>query len=148
MEMADAIAINKADGDSVGGAQRAQLEFQRALHLYPPKENGWIPRVTKCSARENTGIREIWGIVEDFVGHTRENGSFEKNRKGQNRHWFLQGVERLIWEQYRRDPAFIARREALLKQVEAGRISPFHAARTLMGQLELKDLNLHRSKTE
>ena len=52
IEMADAIAINKADGDNVERAQRAGVDFKRALQLYPPKENGWKPQVNLCSALE------------------------------------------------------------------------------------------------
>ena len=148
MEMADAIAINKADGSNLQQARQARAEFKRALHLYPPKENGWVPTISLCSSTENTGIHEIWGIVEDFVGRNKENGFFEKNRKDQNRHWFLQSVDNHIRQLFRQDPTFNKRQEALLAKVEAGKISPFYAAKILMGQLELKDLNLHRSNTQ
>lgn len=148
MEMADAMVINKADGDNLQRARQARAEFKRALHLHPPKANGWVPPVLLCSSTENTGIAEIWRVVEDFVRRGRENGHFDKNRKGQNRHWFLQGIDQQLSRLLDRDPNFKSRKEALLRQVEAGEISPFYAAKVLMGQLGLKDLNLHRSKTQ
>ena len=148
MEMADAIAINKADGGNLQQARQAQAEFKRALHLYPPKENGWVPPVSLCSSTQDTGIREIWGTVEDFVARGKENGFFERNRKDQNRHWFLQSMDHHIKQLFRQDPDFKIRQDALLKKVEAGNISPFYAAKILLGQLELKDLNLHRSKSQ
>ena len=50
MEMADAIVINKADGDNIKKANQAKLEFNRALHLFPAKKSNWQPKVTTCSA--------------------------------------------------------------------------------------------------
>jgi len=148
MEMADAMAINKADGDNLQAARQARTEFKRALHLYPPKENGWVPPVTLCSSTENSGIVELWEVVEDFVARGRKSGHFEKNRQVQNRHWFLQSIDHQLKRLIGQDPNFKKRQAALVKKVEAGKISPFYAAKILMGQLELKDLNLHRSKTQ
>ncbi|MGB5236713.1 MAG: methylmalonyl Co-A mutase-associated GTPase MeaB, partial [Flavobacteriaceae bacterium] len=67
MEMADAVVINKADGANLKRAMRAKSDFERALHLYPPKENRWSPKVLTCSAIENKGIAEIWKLIEDYV---------------------------------------------------------------------------------
>ncbi len=63
IEMADAIAINKADGDNLKRANLAKLEFNRALHLYPDKESEWKPKVMLCSAIKKTGIDEIWSMI-------------------------------------------------------------------------------------
>ena len=63
MEMADTIVINKADGDNVAKAKLAKTEFNRALHLFPAKSSGWIPKVTTCSAFEKTGIDNIFCTV-------------------------------------------------------------------------------------
>src|SRR5690606_6933909 len=66
MEMADSIIINKADGENLKAAKRAKTEFNRALHLYPEKESGWAPKTLLCSAIENEGIYEIWGMVSNY----------------------------------------------------------------------------------
>jgi LAO/AO transport system kinase len=66
MEMADAVVINKADGDNVTKANLAKTEFGRALHLFSEKKSGWIPRVATCSAIENTGIDAVWKIISDY----------------------------------------------------------------------------------
>ena len=76
MEMADAIVINKAEGDNLKKAQRAKSEFERALQLYPPKENGWIPKVSTCSSIENSGIVEIWETIEKFLDTTKDSVYF------------------------------------------------------------------------
>src|SRR5690606_30151690 len=63
MEMADAIIINKADGENLKAAKLAKTEFNRALHLYPAKESGWAPKTLLCSAIKNEGISEIWDVI-------------------------------------------------------------------------------------
>jgi LAO/AO transport system ATPase len=135
MEMADAIAINKADGSNLEKAELAATEFSRALHLYPPKANGWVPKVMKCSATENTGIEEIWEVVEDFVLSNRENGFFEKNRKVQNKNWFLQTVDEHIKQFFHQKESFKNAQIALLKDIEDNKISPFYAAKLLLDQI-------------
>lgn len=135
MEMADAIAINKADGSNVEKAKLAVTEFQRALHLYPPKQNGWIPKVMKCSASENTGVREIWAMVEDFAHQNKENGFFEKNRKNQNKNWFLQTVDDHLKQFFQQKPAFIKVQNELLKDIEQNKVSPFYAAKILLDKI-------------
>lgn len=135
MEMADAIAINKADGSNLEKAKLAVTEFSRALHLYPPKANGWTPKVMKCSATENTGILEIWQLVEAFVQQNKENGFFEENRKTQNKNWFLQTVDEHIKQFFYQRPAFQKAQAELLKDVEERKMSPFYAAKILLEQI-------------
>ncbi|WP_222984665.1 methylmalonyl Co-A mutase-associated GTPase MeaB [Flagellimonas meishanensis] len=132
MEMADIIAINKADGGNIEQAKLAVSEFSRALQLYPPKENGWVPKVVACSAAENTGIGELWEIIEDFIKKNRANGHFFENRKKQNRNWFLQTVDESIKHFFHQKPAFKKAQEKMLKEVEANKISPFYAAKVLL----------------
>ncbi len=132
MEMADAIAINKADGSNLEKAKLAVTEFSRALHLYPPKANGWTPKVMKCSATENTGILEIWHMVEAFIRENRENGYFEENRKTQNKNWFLQTVDEHIKQFFYQRPSFQKAKAELLTDVEERKISPFYAAKILL----------------
>ncbi|MCR9251560.1 MAG: methylmalonyl Co-A mutase-associated GTPase MeaB [bacterium] len=88
METADAIAINKADGDFVKAAKKAKVDYQNALHLFPPNENSWQPTVTTCSAVEKMGIDKIWETIESFERLVKGNGYFSKNRIDQNVHWF------------------------------------------------------------
>ena len=135
MEMADAIAINKADGSNLEKAKLAVTEFSRALHLYPPKANGWIPKVLKCSATENTGIQEIWEVVETFVQQNKENGFFEENRKNQNKNWFLQTVDDKIKLFFHQKASFKSEQEKLLKAIEDNKMSPFYAAKVLLDKI-------------
>ncbi len=132
MEMADAIAINKADGNNLEKAKLAETEFTRALHLYPPKENGWVPKVVRCSAIEGTGILEIWQIIEAYTAEGIENGHFQKNRKTQNKNWFLQTVDEQLKQFFYQKESFIRIREEMRQAVEENKISPFYAAKTLI----------------
>ncbi len=132
MEMADAVVINKADGANLKRALGAKSDFERALHLYPPKENSWSPKVLTCSALENQGISEIWDLIEDYVKLTRDNSSFEKNRKTQNKYWFLQTVERLLTQGFYQNPRITKELSEMTRKVEKNKISPFRAAEELL----------------
>jgi LAO/AO transport system kinase len=87
MEMADIVAITKADGDNVKRAQNARAEFQHALHLIRPDEDGWSPKVVACSAIDNTGIEETWDLVSTFISHQKSTGKFERTRQSQQIIW-------------------------------------------------------------
>jgi LAO/AO transport system kinase len=83
MEMADLIAITKADGANKLFAENARVSFQNALHLFPKKSSGWVPQVHTCSALTNTGIKELWEIITEYLNFARNSGYFEKFRKEQ-----------------------------------------------------------------
>jgi LAO/AO transport system kinase len=83
MEMADLIAITKADGLNTVIADNTRISFQNALHLFPKKASGWTPQVNTCSARNNTGIKELWEIIMKYIEFTKSSGYFESFRKEQ-----------------------------------------------------------------
>jgi LAO/AO transport system kinase len=83
MEMADLIAITKADGPNKIVADNTRIAFQNALHLFPRKPSGWLPQVHTCSARNNTGIEELWRIIMEYIEFTRKSGFFDTFRKEQ-----------------------------------------------------------------
>ena len=93
IEMADAIVINKADGDNEKNAKIAKVEFNRALHLYPLKESKWQPKVLTASALHNSGIEEINKMIVDYISLTKENNYFSQKRNDQNKYWLLQTIE-------------------------------------------------------
>ena len=83
MEMADMIAITKADGNNRLSAENAKVSFENALHYFPKKPSGWAPQVHTCSALTNTGIKELWDIIMEYSAFTKNTGYFEKFRKDQ-----------------------------------------------------------------
>jgi LAO/AO transport system kinase len=109
MEMADGIAITKADGSNIDKAKSARAEYARAIHLFPPTESGWIPEVKTCSAIENKGVNEIYEMIGKFVRHTKANGFFEEKRTQQNLAWFENLVQEKIRLQFFADRNFLER---------------------------------------
>jgi LAO/AO transport system kinase len=88
MELADALIITKSDGDNSIKAKNAAMEYKRALHLFPAKENSWIPQVSTCSALNKTGLDTIWELIEKYNNQMQANSYFMGNRKKQNNYWF------------------------------------------------------------
>ncbi|MCF7560216.1 methylmalonyl Co-A mutase-associated GTPase MeaB [Sabulilitoribacter multivorans] len=132
MEMADAIAINKADGDNLKHARLAKVEFNRALHLYPEKESEWQPKVTLCSALHNEGIDAIWKIILDYIQLTTKNTYFQAKRNDQNKFWLIQTIENQLKSDFFNAPKI---KKELIKQlqlIEDNKTTPFAAAYYLL----------------
>ncbi|WP_428229827.1 methylmalonyl Co-A mutase-associated GTPase MeaB [Flavobacterium sp.] len=132
MEMADAIVINKADGDNIKKANQAKLEFNRALHLFPPKKSNWQPKVTTCSAITKDGISEIWDTISQYFIQTNESGFFPEKRKEQNQFWMMETIDEHLKSNFYNQPGIIAQLEQIKKAVQNDEISPFAAAQSLL----------------
>ena len=87
MELADMLVITKADGDNLQKANNAKQEYQMALHLFPASENGWTPKVSVCSALEDTGIKDIWETISTYNQQMISNNYKDENRKKQDVYW-------------------------------------------------------------
>ncbi len=132
MEMADAIAVTKADGENVKPAIKAKAEYINALHLQPPSASGWIPKVTSCSSQTGEGVKEIWKMVEQFVKFTKENNWFEKHRAQQNLYWMRETVNEELKRRFYSDEKVQEKIKKLEQQVKEGKLSSFEAARKLL----------------
>ncbi|HSH30767.1 MAG TPA: methylmalonyl Co-A mutase-associated GTPase MeaB, partial [Thiohalobacter sp.] len=104
MEMADLIAINKADSSSKKQVQQAVREYKNALHLYPPAKSGWEPEVTTCSALEGTGIEDIWNIIEEYISTTKDSGYFREQRNRQAKYWMYESINSQLQDAFYNDP--------------------------------------------
>jgi LAO/AO transport system kinase len=132
MELADLIAINKADGENIAAAERARADTETALHFFSPPASGWTPRAIACSARTGRGIADLWNAVREFAVVANSNGSFESNRREQRRRWLRDSLEHGLAQIFRSHP-FIRRQVAAYeREVLDGRTTPFHAARALL----------------
>ena len=100
MEMADGIVINKADGDNLEKAAMAAANFRNALHLFPPAESGWIPRVMTYSGYYGIGIREIWDMIHEYIVFTKGNGYFERKRNEQANYWMYESINDYLKQQF------------------------------------------------
>ncbi|RTY83512.1 methylmalonyl Co-A mutase-associated GTPase MeaB [Flavobacterium sp. GSP27] len=132
MEMADAIVINKADGDNIRKAQLAKLEFKRALHLFPAKKSGWIPTTSTCSSISHEGIAEVWETIHKFLELTKVNNYFFEKRKEQNQYWMLETINEQLKTNFYNNPEIQASMNATKKAVQNDEISPFAAAQKLL----------------
>lgn len=132
IEMADAIAINKADGDNLKNAKLAKVEFNRALHLYPEKSSNWQPKVTLCSALNNDGIDDIWTVILEYIKVTSQNKYFDKKRNEQNKFWLLQTIEDQLKSEFFNKPKIKKELANQLQRIETNKTTPFAAADYLL----------------
>ncbi|MPR35601.1 methylmalonyl Co-A mutase-associated GTPase MeaB [Salmonirosea aquatica] len=132
MEMADAIAITKADGPNRSVAERAVNEYQNALHLFPVAESGWTTRVVTCSALEKEGIENVWETMQRYESFTRQNGFFTKNRQNQNLDWLKSHIRQALEERFLNHPEIRAQWLAAERSVQAGEELPLSAAERLL----------------
>ncbi|MEO9474991.1 MAG: methylmalonyl Co-A mutase-associated GTPase MeaB [Cyclobacteriaceae bacterium] len=123
MEMADGIAINKADGDNVKKAMLAKKSFESALHYFPAHPSGWKVPTETCSSLEGTGINTIWKQVHEFVDMTKSNGWFDQNRQKQNTHWLEELIQAKIKEAFYARSGTKEKVDALKSSIQAGEIS-------------------------
>jgi len=134
MEMADAIVINKADGDNIARAELAQREFKNALHLFPPPLSGWSPDVVTASSTEGKGIADIWEMIMQYQQHTKALGYFDQHRREQALQAFQDSVEEVIRQQFYHHPEVSAALPVLKAKILAGKISPYAAAQEVLGK--------------
>lgn len=132
IEMADAIVINKADGDNVKRAKMAKIEFNRALHLYPMKESGWQPKVMVASALNNFGIENIQEMIEEYISFTRENGHFESKRNTQSQFWLQSTIQQGLHDSFFKNNIIESALREEMKRLEEGKATPFSSAKKLL----------------
>lgn len=132
MEMADAIAITKADGDNIDRAELARVQYMNALHLFPPTDSAWKPQVVTCSAYTKTGIDRVWGTVDNYLEHVNENHFFQHKRNEQAKFWMYETINDQLqsnFYQNQKIKQLLARFEA---QVLNEEMSSFGAAKILL----------------
>jgi LAO/AO transport system kinase len=132
MEMADMIVINKADGDNIPNAQRARMEYENALHLFPPADSGWTPRVLTCSSQTRDGLIEVWDSILNYYELTRGSGYFTKKRKEQSQQALIDAIDDSLRLSFYSDKYFAGLLAARKKDIMEGKASPYIAARQLM----------------
>ena len=134
MEMADAIAITKADGDNVMESEKARKAYTNALHLFPPNENGWTCQVITTSALENQGFEKTIGIIEDYFLHMESKGHLENLRSHQRVQWLNDLLRYLQMNMFLNKPGIRESLKTKETEVMQGLVSPYKAARQLIGE--------------
>jgi LAO/AO transport system kinase len=137
VELADMIAVNKADGDNLKRARAAAAEYRAALHILAPRSPNWTPPVVTCSGLTGDGIGALWAEVERHSEVMGRTGELAETRRQQQVKWLWSMLEDRIATRLRSDPRLRGRLPALESAVAAGTLSPTLAAEQIAGALGL-----------
>lgn len=132
LELADVLAINKADGDHEREAQLAARELADALHLLQPATVGWSPPVLTCSARDEVRLDDVWAQVQAHRDHLERTGHIAEKRRRQQVGWMWATVDDRLRSSARDNPNVRALLPELLTAVEHGGTTPTSAALTIL----------------
>jgi LAO/AO transport system kinase len=132
MEMADAVVIHKADGDTIPIAQKAKLNYETALHLFPLADKKWSPKVLLASSTANYGLEEIWDLVQGYVNQMKGNGFWESNRASQRLNWLDDQIRFLLGQAFLKDPNIQNMLSDKKPQVQDGLLNPSKLAKSLI----------------
>lgn len=138
LELADAIAVNKADGDNVKRAEMARKQYETALHFLAPSSPNWTPPVFTCSAMEMIGIDEIWESVLAHHKRLTLTGELQANREKQSVDWMWSLVKEGLKERFYQNPEVNKLLPEILKEVESGKTASTLAADRLLFLLDNK----------
>jgi LAO/AO transport system kinase len=134
MELADALVINKADGESLNLAGRTRAHYQSALNLLR-HTTFWTPQVMTCSALQKQNIEAVWGMLSDFQVAARGNGSLQDKRARQAKAWMHQLIHEMLMLRLRQNAGVRSAMPELERRVIAGETTPYVAAKTLIDML-------------
>lgn len=135
IELADAIAVNKADGDGASRARAALGDLKAALRYLPRKRANWLPKAVAISGLTGTGLEQLWGIVEEHHAALSATGELQGLRAEQQRAWMWALISDRLEQGFRTNPRVAARLPEVEADVVAGRTTPTAAAETLLGEL-------------
>jgi LAO/AO transport system kinase len=134
LELVDAIAINKADGQQLDSAQLAKADYESALHLFSPGAGGWSPPVLLCSAQTGAGISEIWDCILRHEEFQKEKGLRAEIRRGQSLSAMRQMISSELETAFRRDPSVAGKLQQVETDVREQRVTSFAGARELLAE--------------
>ena len=137
VELADMIAVNKADGDNIARAKRAAAEYRAALHILNPRSATWSPPVVTYSALTGDGIGDLWGQVVDHRARITKSGEIDAHRREQQVRWMWTMLEDRIHLRLKTDSGLKAKLPRIEADVAAGRLSPMLAVEEIAAALGL-----------
>ena len=132
LEWIDMVAVNKADGENLLAAQKAQTQYESAMRFMHPVNPDWTPPVVTCSALQGEGLGKLWGEVERHRRILSASGDLETRRSEQQRRWMWSLIEEQLLDSFRRDERVASKLSELEHGVVSGRITPTLAARRLL----------------
>lgn len=131
MELADALVINKADGESINLATRTQQHYQSAFHLIK-HGSFWTPRVETCSALHKKAIDKVWAMIAQYHQLALDNHAFDAKRARQNAQWMQKLIHQLLEQRLQQNPEAQARIKALQQAVINCETTPLLAAQSVV----------------
>ncbi|OUR68237.1 ATPase/protein kinase [Bermanella sp. 47_1433_sub80_T6] len=134
MELADALVINKADGESENLAKQTQGYYKSALKLMK-HTSFWQPQVNTCSALKNHGIEDVWAMINDYYQKSRDNDYFENNRAQQNSQWLNKLIQEMLELRLKQNQAVKRQLPKLQQAVQDHEITPYNAAQKIIDLL-------------
>lgn len=137
MELADAIVINKADGDNLLKAKVARGEYERMIEYIRPATEGWQTHAYTCSAYTKDGIPELWEVIRAFREVTEKRGVFRKRRRGQLLEWMHSMIDEHLHSLFFEDPVITGRMPEVREAVLQGVISPTQAVKELVNMFDV-----------
>ncbi|MDP3352565.1 MAG: methylmalonyl Co-A mutase-associated GTPase MeaB [Flavobacteriaceae bacterium] len=132
IEMADLFVFNKDDNNNATNIRIAKADLERALHLFPAKENGWNPKVLTCSALHKIGIEEVWNLIQDYIKLIKENGFWDKKRNQQNEIWFDETLKASLLSLFYNNKEINNSLSNYKNKIRQHSISPIKAAKELI----------------
>jgi LAO/AO transport system kinase len=135
LELADAIAVNKSDGDSASRARTALGDLKAALRYLPRKRASWAPRALAISGLTGAGLEELWAVVEEHRAALASTGELTTLRSEQQRAWMWSLIVDRLERAFRNHPRVAALLPAVEADVVCGRTTPTAAAESLLGEL-------------
>jgi len=138
MELADAVVINKADGENTVHAEAARGEYERALHYLLPATEGWQTQALTCSSLTGDGIDALWDKILEFEATTKKSGIFESRREDQATAWFHDMITEYLRTMFMRDEQIKDMLPILEKQIRRGTVSATQAARQIVSLFDKK----------
>ena len=135
VELADMIAVNKADGDHLVRAKQAAAEYGAALHILAPRSRNWSPPVITCSALTGEGIDQLWAHILDHRRRLTESGELAARRGEQQVKWMWTMLEERLFAPLHSDRALKAALPRIEAEVAAGRLAPARAVEQIAGML-------------
>jgi LAO/AO transport system kinase len=132
VELADMIAINKADGDNLKRAQHAAADYRSALHILSPRSEHWHPPVETYSALTGNGIAKLWQKILDHRTAMNASGDFAARRRDQQVKWMWSMLEQRMLARLRADASTRARVKKIEADVADGRLTPAVAAEQIL----------------
>jgi len=136
LEVADAIVINKADGDNIDKAKMARSEYEAALHMLMPASLNWSPPVLTCSSLFSKGMKKIWQTITSHRDTFTESGEFGAKRKEQALEWMNFLLDDGLRRWFYNNPEVAARLPELKSAIASQEISPTAAADSLLALLK------------